>query len=714
MGVVGSMGSRRFHLLPTPPIPPSLPTLPTLPTLCALCVLLLALCVPARADTSSRAVLILVPGMDAESFLKALEEPRWGRLRAESGLAVMNAGVPGPDTTESAYFTVGVGQRLVLPRGLPPARKAVPGSTPADRMETGSAHSPGFAAALRKHRRAGGVPVSLGEACRRAGKRVTYIGVVEPSGVIPGLGFLCAADGQGQVPLVVGLAPAPGKAETWAPAWDAGADLVVLDLPPGTSASDALAVTETLAHSAGGLVILTSPNPGEPKGGSWPSLSPVLVSGAGWGGRILTSATTRTPGLLANVDLAPTLLSHLGVPVPSTMEGHAATAARDAELSELGAFARQARITHEAMVPGLLAWGALLLIGVGWVTAVLMRPGKPWSLRVGRGLLALLAAFPVGMLLTAWHSPSSPGALCLSVLGWTILTAGVAVLLGFRSSPLMVVFLFLAAAVLADLYSGGRMLARNLMSDFANIGARFYGIGNEYEGLLMGAALLIPFWAKHLRGPVRFSSAVWLGTSVLWIVSLVGVGTPSLGADFGGAVSFTVAFLIAGTALWALETGRKPRARIILVGLVIVAGVAAAFIALDLMRPPGSRTHVGELAARALGGGIWPVIEIAGRKAWANVQMATSAYFLGGLAAVTPLFYIWYHRLGAEAWSALSSSPALKWGIFSAFAGGLAVLALNDTGVVAWAMVTGCGLFLWLDLMLDRRLNRCEVLGVRC
>src|SRR5262249_12682371 len=55
---------------------------------------------------------------------------------------------------------------------------------------------------------------------------------------------------------------------------------------------------------------------------SWHRLPPVLALGPDFSAGLLTSATTRTPGLLANVDIAPTLLNLFHAPIPATMIGH--------------------------------------------------------------------------------------------------------------------------------------------------------------------------------------------------------------------------------------------------------------------------------------------------------------------------------------------------------------------------------------------------------
>jgi hypothetical protein len=93
------------------------------------------------------------------------------------------------------------------------------------------------------------------------------------------------------------------------------------------------------------------------------------------------------------------------------------------------------------------------------------------------------------------------------------------------------------------------------------------------------------------------------------------------------------------------------------------------------------------------------------RKAWLNVEMALTPYFVGGMLAVAPLVLVWYHKRGREAWETLASRPLLKLAVLCTLAGGCFAMLLNDTGVIAWALATACALLLWLDLLLQTRLE---------
>lgn len=665
-----------------------------LPRLLAL-LLLLAPAAPATARVvvhaarNPRAVLVLVPSLPSEPLLRELDQPRSAGLLSGSGLAVMNCAVPGPDTPIAACLSLGAGQRLPYSADQPP---------PVAREGGGTRTS--LAPFLRSSgERRDPHPGGLAGALARAGLKVACLGPAGPGGVLSGRGFLCAMDEAGRIRRTEALADFDG--ETWAARSEEileDAEFLVIDLPPSTQPDAALALTTALSGKLDAekdLLILTSPDPGMPQGGQWMELSPVLLWGAVWRGNVATSATTRTRGLLANTDLAPTILQHLGAGVPVWMEGHPAWAAGAGSLSEARRFAANARATRIAMAPGLIAWGVMAFGVVLYVTMVLVRRlGEPHLRRRCRILLAWVAAFIPGILLAACFPAASPAQLLGTILVLAIGTGSGAVLLG-RRSPLVAVLLFAGALILVDLYVHGPMLARNLMSDFANVGARFYGIGNEHEGMVLAVTTLAPFWLEHTRGTKGFTSTGWVAALFLWVAVLIGVGAPALGADFGGALSLSIGFLVAAALAW----GRRIRPVHVALAAIGLLGVVALLVLADLSRPAGSRSHVGELAARALSGGVGEVGEIASRKVLQNVRFALTPYFLVSIAAVTPLFWVWYHRLGQRTREVLGARPLLRAGMLATLAGAAATLVLNDSGVVAWAIATGCVLFLWLDLL---------------
>ncbi|HXP99570.1 MAG TPA: hypothetical protein VN845_05845, partial [Solirubrobacteraceae bacterium] len=103
----------------------------------------------------------------------------------------------------------------------------------------------------------------------------------------------------------------------------AGHRLVVADLPPGRAGYTDLRALATIRPSGELLSVIQSPpdTPGhELLWSAFAGLSPEHGTGVS-GRRTLTSTTTNQRGLIAAIDIGPTILTHLGLPIPADMRG---------------------------------------------------------------------------------------------------------------------------------------------------------------------------------------------------------------------------------------------------------------------------------------------------------------------------------------------------------------------------------------------------------
>ena len=468
-------------------------------------------------------------------------------------------------------------------------------------------------------------------------------------------------------------------------------------------------------------LLLVVPVPPLDAHGHWDQLTPLLlVSG---GGRTLTSDTTQTFGLVAARDVAPTLLSWLGIPAPQQMTGAAMrplSATPSMVLSRLQVFDRQTRLNQEAQVP--LFWG------IGLIAPALIFPSLFLYLRgrMTRGSLAcrlalpgvrLLAAWPLALLLAPLFRPAALDPY-LSLI--VLLTALIALL----PSPALI-FSLTALFLLGDGLAGTPLVSQSVLSSYALAGIRFYGIGNEYMGLLIGGALLAvattrltsgtpagrtpPRWQANspprngedeeavasASSPLRSAEGGRgtrpggvppMGGVLLWfaLVTVI-LSCPAFGAKAGGAVTATAIFTLA----WLRLCGVRLRGR------HFVAGLAAGFALVFLWALLGDvlhlrRTHM-ETAVGALEGGRFGyILGVSVRKVGLAVRvflhggtlLGVLALALLGLAARTVLwqpladYYAGHPRLAAV-------SEAGLWG-------GLICVVFNDSGIVAAILLLMC------------------------
>jgi hypothetical protein len=354
--------------------------------------------------------------------------------------------------------------------------------------------------------------------------------------------------------------------------------LVVADLPAGAGGLEDLRALSA-ARPANELEIVVQRGreaPGD-------ELLWVAVSGLG-GGHELTSQTTNQRGLIATVDLAPTILRHLGLPVPDAMRGKPIE--RDGALD--GAYLRSLKtrltILYARRLPALAcllgAWLLLLL-----ATRLLRRSrAQAWGMRVGA--LAFLWT-PVAVLVPAALEPARGVEDALLVLLCFALGALTDRLLPWPRAPLAPA----VAAVVAltvDALAGTQLLVRSLLGPNPALGVRFYGIGNELKSGL--AVLVLAAVAAALYPAVRGRRAA--ATIALSGIVLAAIeGSARIGAGVGGVILVSAGTAVATVMLLPGRLTRR-RAQIVLVSPVV--GLIA-LAALDLTTAHGTGHYTGSV-----------------------------------------------------------------------------------------------------------------------
>jgi hypothetical protein len=303
---------------------------------------------------------------------------------------------------------------------------------------------------------------------------------------------------------------------------------------------------------------------------------------------VLTSKSTRIPGLVSIVDVAPTALAQ---------DGALGSESDDDPLATLDELDRRIEANRDAKAVVLLLSLALIVAVAVFLPAAVL----PAFAAV---LLANLALGATGAT-EAWVD-------ALVV----VLSVGVSLTLA-RADPLAhgllmaeVLVTYLVAMVVDE-----RWVALSPLGPTQN--ARFYGLSN-----LLATLLLVPALAGAVLLGRRFGMWSFVGVAALAIVT---VGGSSFGADGGGAVVLLAAFLV----LAALEHGLDRR-------LAIGAGVVVAMLALALV--VGGSSHVTD----ALADGPVGLVEDLGRRLRLSFERATAGpgvalLVFGGIAAFVVL-----------------------------------------------------------------------------
>ena len=397
-----------------------------------------------------------------------------------------------------------------------------------------------------------------------------------------------AADRDGRVERVALGQPA-GVAASALDLWQ-DTDLVVAKLAPGPPGIGQL--REVLAARRAQDLVLVIQDPSH--------ITRRLVAAGGAGvpgdGTTLYSDSTRTEGIVSSTDIAPTVLTRLGVEVPDDMSGKPIEARGDASAKDLSEL--RDRLTDLGPRRWGVIWlgliGALLIAGI--VGAVRHDARLPW-----RALLLAAMWLPSVLLVTAAIAPAAPVE--------TLIVAGACAALALATDrvrpwprALVVPAAVTVGLHVADLALGSEYLRRSLLGPNPVLGSRFFGAGNEIEITLAVIGLLGSGRGTRDAAP---RTRVW-GFAVGGGALAFTLAWGRLGADVGA-----VPTVIAGATVAALVTaGEMPwRRRVAILLIAPVAGLAALAL-LDLAT--GGDAHFSRSVLEA--GGLHDIADIAERR----------------------------------------------------------------------------------------------------
>ena len=210
------------------------------------------------------------------------------------------------------------------------------------------------------------------------------------------------------------------------------------------------------------------------------------------------------------------------------------------------------------------------------------------------------------------------------------------------------------------------------------MGGRWYGFGNVTFAVYAAAALvLVGYLAQRLQATGNRRAAL-VSVAMIGFGVVLCEGWPSMGADFGGVIALTPAFLwlllvLADVPItWSKLVGAAGSA------LLLVTAISW----LDWRRGPTARTHLGGFFQRVLDG---DALDIIIRKAVAAAGSMLNPLGMGSVFVGVIVWILLFRRL----------LPALRTEFttlhtVAVAALGVAILgtALNDGGITIWYTLT--------------------------
>ncbi|MDG5785866.1 hypothetical protein QA612_00065 [Evansella sp. AB-P1] len=299
-----------------------------------------------------------------------------------------------------------------------------------------------------------------------------------------------------------------------------------------------------------------------------------------------------------------------------------------------------------------LSWrnGAILLLLSGVLSPFLFLVSSPWVINV------------------------PPLIYVLFIMAGSIVLALLLKRLTKHPFSLACFFTFFSLAV--DVSLGSYLTHRSFLSYDPVIGARYYGIGNEYAGIFLVCGLfsVTPFLNDVHNEKRKEKLKNWTKTAFMLLLIIFVLGASTLGANAGASISTGMVFLFVSYCLLLKKNNLVVKSSII--GFVTII----LFVALYLLQMGQPNSHIS-LAFQSLFQGEWSIIwNTIERKLQMNWKIFRISYW-------TQLFITSYFLIGIVLWRQKKDQlhEQQRFLLNGAVVGSLALLILNDSGIVAAA-----------------------------
>lgn len=394
---------------------------------------------------------------------------------------------------------------------------------------------------------------------------------------------------------------------------------------------------------------------------------------------LLESATTRRGGIIANLDLGVDILNEFGLKNEAMIGRALNSIERDDNIDFLTS--EYEKIVSINNIRSTVVNTFVGIVSTSWVIAMLALlfkdklPHKEKVFIVLKELIKLGLIMPLTLLLSPIFNFKSQLGLVSGVVIMTIILYLSGRIL-FKNNDIKQMGYYALLTILLiviDSVIGTYFMKNCIMSYDAIVGARYYGIGNEYEGVTIASAVFaLSVLLNYKKMPK------WL-TIVLSIIILITSAFPSMGANVGGAISECVAYLLFIMLIFDIKLDLK---KIMILGLAAVV-LVLVFAGLDLVL--GMESHLGVFTQQILQEGPQAIFNTFGRKISMNLKLAKSSVWVNILLVGIAVIGIFIFRPSKHMKNISNKHPMIFKGFIASMVGCLITLLVNDSGIVAAA-----------------------------
>lgn len=430
------------------------------------------------------------------------------------------------------------------------------------------------------------------------------------------------------------------------------------------------------------VLLIVSAYPSREASTQGDTLTPVLAVGPGFTPGLLYSPSTRQPGIVSIFDLQSTLLAALGLKTPDHFQGRPLSSVTHADplgyLQKANARIIMVNKDRSPILKGFVVIQIILILSA--LAVILLRPSPSFYYRLLSTLLTGITSVPLALLALPLFDLEGTLKITLYLI---FITIGLGVISFHKklAAPRLpgLLALVTASAVLLDTMAHSPLMKESILGFSPVGGARYYGIGNEYLGILLGASVtgttILMDWTRRKTLFSYLCVVFYLATTYF-------AAAPWFGSNFGGGISLSVTYL-----LIILLFSRKKRScrRIILTALAGAALVVTVLGLIDLFNVAGEQSHIGRFVANIRHHGIQAAAPIILRKVRMNLKLLEYTIWTKALLSFLAVLLVLTYRPSGKLAEIAERYPLFLKGFWSAVIGSIVALLVNDSGIVAAA-----------------------------
>jgi len=451
---------------------------------------------------------------------------------------------------------------------------------------------------------------------------------------------------------------------------------------------------ELVSHGGFKTLVFISTYPSKSDAEANNRLTPLVVYEAGEGG-LLYSSNTRRTGVVLNTDLADYILSKLGYINSSAIT--------EIKKDKVGYFLEDmnAKIVRTSVLrtPVLTSYAVMVMAALGILFSVAVFFKKKYrniSSSFSSFIAYIILLFPVAFLYVPalYRGDSQFAYIALIAAVSAFLSLTLQIILKDKIRVMLSICLLLLIGLSSDILMGSPLIKQSVLGYDPEIGARFYGIGNEYAGMFLGCSLMAIACIQELKGRRLNKAAAILFFTACTLL----LGLTFLGANFGGALAGAAGYLLA----YYMVYGIKFNIRNVCIGIVILGISAAALIFADSLGI-GSPSHMGRLVKETEANGLGVIISTIQRKISMNLRLIRYTIWTKVLLSIIAIITVMFFRPAKLLQKLFDRYKYLRYSWISIAASAITGFAVNDSGIVVAATAMTYTAFTMLIMCIDER-----------